>query len=466
VYVTSTHTLLRCDKNFVVVIGFEVLQSGKAENVAAVIERAAQHTLGKSVKEVINSTFSDGAALQVAQCKEVFPGAVNSDLCLNDESMKMGQSSVGELERTTMKVIQNEFVGGKMLYNMVHKLVAYFSYSDRLDSLWTYCDSSKCVKIRLKLDLNKTRVTAMHNLLLSVIRMKPGIVTYTAACTTTPKELLMTPMDYDDLVGFEAVLDITRIVTTLAQFEQHLLHSYRVLMKVLTMNQLREDYLWVIDVSKLSTNLGPRPTRRKVLKSEMSVRTLECWRRSELECERRWCSNCTEEINGSPLVNTDHDLLVTFLDFRTAGCPHLSKVEMPRLWKTVLKEYVKHGLNDFDCQTDAAETAAKVAAQVSKKQKTSPTSSRPTLSEKRPLSIGVSAGDTNADFGWESGSDDDDIPVMKTPKDRELREKALEVECTVVMKRWVQFAKEVDWSVFVGLKAVVVAPVVGGKSGE
>jgi hypothetical protein len=67
-----------------------------------------------------------------------------------------------------------------------------------------------------------------------------------------------------------------------------------------------------------------------------------------------------------------------------------------------------------------------------------------TLSEERPLSIGVSAGDTNADFGWESGSDDDAIPVMKTPKDRELREKALEVECTVVMKRWVQFAKEVD----------------------
>jgi len=164
-------------------------------------------------------------------------------------------------------------------------------------------------------------------------------------------------------------------------------------------------------------------------------------------------------------VNTDHDLLVTFLDLRTAGCPHLSKVEMPRLRKAVLKEYVKHGLNDFDCQADAAEAAAKVAAQVSKKQKTSPTSSRPTLSEQRPLSIGVSAGDTNADFGWESGSDDDAIPVMKTPKDRELREKALEVECTVVMKRWVQFAKEVDWSAFVGLKAVVVAPAAGGKSG-
>jgi hypothetical protein len=89
----------------------------------------------------------------------------------------------------------------------------------------------------------------------------------------------------------------------------------------------------------------------------------------------------------------------------------------------------------------------------------------PTLSDHRPLSIGVSAGDTNADFGWESGSDDDAISVMKTPQDRELREKALEVECTVVMKRWVQLAKEVDWSAFVGLKVVVVAPSAGGKSG-
>ncbi len=34
-----------------------------------------------------------------------------------------------------------------------------------------------------------------------------------------------------------------------------------------------------------------------------------------------------------------------------------------------------------------------------------------------------------------------------------------------MMKRWVQYAKEVDWSVFLGRKAVVVAPAAGGKSG-
>jgi hypothetical protein len=34
------------------------------------------------------------------------------------------------------------------------------------------------------------------------------------------------------------------------------------------------------------------------------------------------------------------------------------------------------------------------------------------------------------------------------------------------MKRWVQYAKEVDWSVFLGRKAVVVTPAAGGKSGD
>ena len=55
----------------------------------------------------------------------------------------------------------------------------------------------------------------------------------------------------------------------------------------------------------------------------------------------------------------------------------------------------------------------------------------------------------------------------KSKKKRcESQEKTIELECIVVMKRWVQYAKEVDWSVFLGRKAVVVTPAAGGKSGD
>jgi len=60
-------------------------------------------------------------------------------------------------------------------------------------------------------------------------------------------------------------------------------------------------------------------------------------------------------------------------------------------------------------QAEAAEVAVKVATQVSKSQKTSPTSSRSTLSNDPPLSIVSGTCETNTDFGLESGSDDDDI---------------------------------------------------------
>ena len=83
---------------------------------------------------------------------------MDSDLCLMHSAMKPGQAAVGELVRSRNKVIQNEFPDDKHLYNVVHKLVAYFIYSDRLDKLHTYCDKTGCVKTKLQLDINKTRV--------------------------------------------------------------------------------------------------------------------------------------------------------------------------------------------------------------------------------------------------------------------------------------------------------------------
>ncbi len=89
----------------------------------------------------------------------------------------------------------------------------------------------------------------------------------------------------------------------------------------------------------------------KVFKRDMSDCDKEMWRKAQLEMERRWCANVTEEINNSALVHTDHDLVVSVLDLHTVTCPHIdSTYEIPRLRKVLTVTYVKYGLNEFDLQ--------------------------------------------------------------------------------------------------------------------
>ncbi len=158
-------------------------------------------------------------------------------------------------------------------------------------------------------------------------------------------------------------------------------------------------------------NNGPRPTRVKMFKEDMSVRGQECCRRAALECERRWCKNETEVINNSDIVNSDHDLFVSVLDLRTVMCPHIeSTFEMPRLRQLVLDEYVKNGLHDFDleAQKNAAVPPEEVGSLV-KKQKTGHGGIRIELrpDAHRPLSMGLTTGDAPPGFGWGSESEEE-----------------------------------------------------------
>jgi hypothetical protein len=127
----------------VVVIGFELIRKGKGGDITQLIQHCSQHTLGKSIVSVSNSVYSDVEIMDVANDDEVFPGGVTRELYLMHQTMKMGQTGVGKLEHTKMKVIQNEFVQGKKLYNIVHRLVVFFRYSDRLREMYVHCVTTK-----------------------------------------------------------------------------------------------------------------------------------------------------------------------------------------------------------------------------------------------------------------------------------------------------------------------------------
>ncbi len=55
--------------------------------------------------------------------------------------------------------------------------------------------------------------------------------------------------------------------------------------------------------------------------------------------------------------------------------------------------------------------------------------------------MGLGTRDCVAGCGW-GVSSDEEVVVVLTLQDREVREKALEIECAAVLKRWVGYGRE------------------------
>jgi hypothetical protein len=148
------------------------------------------------------------------------------------------------------------------------------------------------------------------------------------------------------------------------------------------------------------------------------------------------------------------------MDLCTVMCPHIqSTFEMPRLHQLVLDEYVKYGLHDFDLETQKNTTVSpEEVGSLVKKQKTGHGGSRIDLrpDAHRPLSIGLTTGDAPPGFGWGSESEEegDAVVVLQTPEVRQLREKKLQTESVVALKKWRLYDRQLDWAPF--LKSVDV----------
>ena len=74
----------------------------------------------------------------------------------------------------------------------------------------------------------------------------------------------------------------------------------------------------------------------------------ETRKRGLLECERRFCVNRTEEVNGSAVVKSTHELVCMGLDLRLCACNHLVKAEAAEVKNAVCDAYVKYGMNVFE----------------------------------------------------------------------------------------------------------------------
>jgi len=128
---------------------------------------------------------------------------------------------------------------------------------------------------------------------------------------------------------------------------------------------------------------------------------------------------------------------------------------MMRRRKTVKKRQV--GLCG-DMQ--AIEVDMQSSSQAPKKQKTTPKQGRGVVhvDDQEALVMGLGTRDCVAGCGWGVSSDEEAVVVL-TLQDREVREKALEIECAAVLKRWVGYGRGLDWSPY--LKDRVTKPAAG-----
>ncbi len=80
----------------------------------------------------------------------------------------------------------------------------------------------------------------------------------------------------------------------------------------------------------------------------------------------------------------------------------------------------------------------------------------------RPLSFGLSAGDTPTGKGWGSDSEEEgaSVVVTETPETRELWGKELQKEAVSALRKWRKHGKELDWAPFVKCPGVVCPTVV------
>ena len=322
------------------------------------LDDASFNVLGLRCSQIVNAVVSDRAALSVGRNRDVFPlYQVDTAACLMHDMDKPQASALGKLIRSSKRVQVNPFPEGISLVKKAHALGVHFSYSNRLDILHKHCATVKCAAIKVQLDLNDTRVPVQHGLFLSLIRMMPALVLYLSQYTgENVEDMDLTKEEWKDLIVQEAVLDAMRLTTVLPQYEKHLNRAFGPLYKELTIKTLRNHTLWIIDKKQLCTNTGPRPTRKEVCVINLSAVGQETRRRALLECERRFCVNRTEQLNGSVVVKSNHELVCMGLDLRLYACNHLVKAEAA--------EVQQPAVAGFFAPRAAAAAAAAAAASV------------------------------------------------------------------------------------------------------
>jgi hypothetical protein len=191
-----------------------------------------------------------------------------------------------------------------------------------------------------------------------------------------------------------------------------------------------------------------------------------------LECESRFCVNRTEELNGSAVVKSTHDLVCMGLDLRLCACNHLVKTETAEVKNDVCDVYVKYGMNVFEHdhaeklrmrEEEADEVAlGQEEGGSRKKGHTDP--------DRWSLTLGVSSGGTDhGDYGFSDDETEEVTLVVDSAEDdlegaRQARAAELRKEAPLVLSEYrsynrIQITDQRGWDQYLSQAPAAQSPV-------
>jgi hypothetical protein len=106
-------------------------------------------------------------------------------------------------------------------------------------------------EIRIKIDLNTTRVAAQHSLLHSELQLNRLLRLYMSVHNDAPQ---LTDSEWDSIAEIESVLNISKDLTTLMQYEHLYNGAFGQIIKHVTLKRLRADFIPVIDMLNVTNS--------------------------------------------------------------------------------------------------------------------------------------------------------------------------------------------------------------------
>ncbi len=106
-------------------------------------------------------------------------------------------------------------------------------------------------EIRIKVDLNTTRVAAQHSLLHSELLLNRLLRLYMSVHNEAPQII---ESEWDSIAEIEGVLNISKDLTTLMQYEHLYNGAFGQIIKHVTLKRLRASYIPVIDMLNVTNS--------------------------------------------------------------------------------------------------------------------------------------------------------------------------------------------------------------------
>jgi hypothetical protein len=348
------------NRNFVICFDFPRSSENKDLDVATLARQSFGELTGLHFDAVFASGIQDAAARGVSKHLEL-----EDEVCGMHSGDKLLRSATGDLTRSKNRVVVNPFEDCVKMMANARKMATDFTWDGHSEALWAlgkeHAGAENVPQIRLKVDLNGTRVASQHGLLVSEIRLHHALAHWHETKSLIAKPLVWnsSPLIWQQMVEVEAIGNVTKITTTMSQYETRFTGAFGGLIKGTTMAGLRKETLFVVDLANVTAK--PQLPRVEVNVTDLSALGATCRERAILEGERRWCGNTGETLTGADVIITDRELMSSLLDLRTIRCPHLStekKVEAKRL---LSEAYVTFAMTAAKFDSDASLAAEKKA---------------------------------------------------------------------------------------------------------